>query len=164
MCVCPVGVRGWLVITFKSLSLLSAGGAFRRMKPGTLNGLQVKSYLSASTTGNIIIICMTWVFLYQTLIVGCWSLAGALDAISLKITEFRVGNHCCCELGTWTLHCSSAAAQPSSSRGPCNLTDGEHLIAWWRGLGPYPVGLSLTDVWWLTACWPLRGANKGVTI
>ena len=57
MCVCiyirPVGVRGWLVIPFKSLSLLPAGGAFGRMKTGTLSYLQVKSYLSASTTGNI---------------------------------------------------------------------------------------------------------------
>ena len=55
MCVCvccPVGVRGWLVISFKSLSLLPAGGAFGRMKTGTLSCLQVKSYLSASTTGN----------------------------------------------------------------------------------------------------------------
>ena len=31
VCVC-VGVRGWLVISFKSLSLLPAGGAFGRMK------------------------------------------------------------------------------------------------------------------------------------
>ena len=56
VCVCvyhPVGVRGWLVITFKSLSLLPAGSAFRRMKNETLSFLQVKSYLSASTTGNI---------------------------------------------------------------------------------------------------------------
>ena len=53
VCVCPVGVRGWLVILFKSLSLLPAGGAFGRMKTGTLSCLQVKSYPSASTTGNI---------------------------------------------------------------------------------------------------------------
>ena len=50
---CPVGVRGWLIISFKSLSLLPAGSAFGRMKTGTLSSLQVKSYLSASTTGNI---------------------------------------------------------------------------------------------------------------
>ena len=54
VCVCErVDVRGWLVISFKSLSLLPAGGAFGRMKTGTLSCLQVKSYLSASTTGNI---------------------------------------------------------------------------------------------------------------
>ena len=44
VCVCcPVGVRGWLVISFKSLSLLPAGGTSRRIKIGTL--MQVKSYL-----------------------------------------------------------------------------------------------------------------------
>ena len=53
VCVCVSGVSGWLVISFKSLSLLPAGGAFGRMKTGTLSSLQVKSYLSASTTGNI---------------------------------------------------------------------------------------------------------------
>ena len=56
MCVCVcvvVVVRGWLVISFKSLSLVPAGGSFGRMKTGTLSCLQVKSYLSASTTGNI---------------------------------------------------------------------------------------------------------------
>ena len=53
VCVSPVGVRGWLVISFKSLSLLPAGGAFGRMKTETLSCSQVKSYLSASTTGNI---------------------------------------------------------------------------------------------------------------
>ena len=40
---------------------------------------------------------MTWVSFIR-LLAGCWSLAGALDAISLDITEFRAGNHCCCEL------------------------------------------------------------------
>ena len=45
--VCPVGVRGWLVISFKGLCLLPGGGAFIRMKTGTLSCLQVKSYLSA---------------------------------------------------------------------------------------------------------------------
>ena len=57
MCVCVCVSswckRGWLVISFKSLSLLPAGGAFGRMNTGTLSCLQVKSYLSASTTGNI---------------------------------------------------------------------------------------------------------------
>ena len=42
VCVCPVGVRGWLVISFKSLSLLPAGGAFGRIKTGTVSCLQVK--------------------------------------------------------------------------------------------------------------------------
>ena len=51
VCMCPAGVRGWLVISFKSLSLLPAGGAFGRMKTGTLSSLPVKAYLSASTTG-----------------------------------------------------------------------------------------------------------------
>ena len=51
---CLVGARGWLVISFKNLTLLSAaGGAFRKMKTVTLNCLQMKSYLSASATGNI---------------------------------------------------------------------------------------------------------------
>ena len=45
------------------------------------------------------------------------SLDGALDAISLDITEFKVGNHCCCELGGHTMHRSSAAAQPYISCG-----------------------------------------------
>ena len=52
VCVCA-GVRGWLVISFKSLSLLPTGGAFVRMKTGTLSSLQVRSYLSRLTTGNI---------------------------------------------------------------------------------------------------------------
>ena len=97
MCVSPVGVSGWLVVSYESLSLLPAGSVFEGMKAVTLSSLQVKSYLSASTTGNI---NMTWTFLYQALscIAGCWSLAGALDASSLDIIEFRVGNHCCCEL------------------------------------------------------------------
>ena len=33
--------------------MLPASGAFGRMKTVTLSSLQVKSYLSASTTGNI---------------------------------------------------------------------------------------------------------------
>ena len=54
-CVCVLSswCEGWLVISFKSLSLLPAVGAFGRMKTGTFSCLQVKSYLSASTTGNI---------------------------------------------------------------------------------------------------------------
>ena len=46
-------MRGSLVISFKSLSLRPGGGASGRMKTGTLSSLQVKSYLSALTTGNI---------------------------------------------------------------------------------------------------------------
>ena len=53
---------------------------------------------------------MTWVFFIR-LLAGCWSLAGALDAISLDITEFRVGNYCCCELGG---HAITLQLQPSS--------------------------------------------------
>ena len=47
---CPVGI----VVSYESLSLLPAGGAFKGIKAVTLSSLQVKSYLSASTTGNII--------------------------------------------------------------------------------------------------------------
>ena len=54
-------------------------------------------------------------------------MAGALDVISLGITKFRVGNHCCCELGGNVT--ALAAAQPYPSRGACNLTDGQPLIA-----------------------------------
>ena len=64
VCVCPIGVRGWLVISFKSLSLLPVGGAFGKMKLG----------LSAAYRRNHICqpqpletLNMTWVFLYQTL-------------------------------------------------------------------------------------------------
>ena len=140
-------------------------------------------------------------------------MSGALDAISLDITGFRVGNHCCCESvqsrvawaavspplfgnccvaclrvvswllsGGWgggvgctgcagelrTRHRSPAVAQTSPSCGACNLTDGQPLNArgghqgWWRQLDPYPVGLSLTDVWWLTPIWPYCPA--GTTI
>ena len=56
VCVCvysPVGVRGWLVVFHESLSLLPAGGAFKGMKAETLSSLQIKSFLSSSTTGNI---------------------------------------------------------------------------------------------------------------
>ena len=53
VCVCPVGVSGWLVVSYEILSLLPAGGAFKGMKGVTLSSLQIKSYLSASTTGNI---------------------------------------------------------------------------------------------------------------
>ena len=50
VCVC---VSGWLVVSYESLSLLPAGGASKGMKAVTLSSLQVKSFLSASTTGNI---------------------------------------------------------------------------------------------------------------
>ena len=53
VCVCPVGLSGWLVVSYESVSLLSAGGAFKGMKSVTLSSLEVKSFLSASTTGNI---------------------------------------------------------------------------------------------------------------
>ena len=62
----------------------------------TLSNLQVKSYLSASITGNIKYDLQGYFFI--RLLAGCWSLAGALDAISLDITEFRVVNYYCCEL------------------------------------------------------------------
>ena len=65
----------------------------------------------------------------------------------------------------WTRwHCSSVAAQPYPPCGACNFTDGQPLIeqgdhqGWWGQLGPYPVGLSLTDVWWLT---PQLGPTRG---
>ena len=50
---CPASVRGWLEISLKSLSLLPASDVFEKMITGTLSCLQVKSYLSASTTGNV---------------------------------------------------------------------------------------------------------------
>ena len=54
MCVfSPVGMSGWLVVSCESLSLLPVGGAFKEMKAVTLSSLQVKSCLSALTTGNI---------------------------------------------------------------------------------------------------------------
>ena len=40
---------------------------------------------------------MTWLLI--RFLTGCWSLAGAPNAISMDITNFRVGNHRCCELG-----------------------------------------------------------------
>ena len=74
----------------------------------TLSSSQVKSYLSASTTGNIKY--RLRYFLIRLLVV-CLSLAGALDAIIiLDITEFRVGNHCCCEFGG---HATALQLQPS---------------------------------------------------
>ena len=93
---------------------------------------------------------MTWVFFIR-LLAGCWSLAGALDAISLDITKFRVGNYCCCELGG---HAITLQLQPSSPHlvGLATSAEGQPLIArgghggYWGQLGPYPVGLSLNDV------------------
>ena len=49
-------------------------------------------------------------YFFIRLLAGCWSLAGTLDAISMDITEFRVGNHCCCELGG---HATALQLQPS---------------------------------------------------
>ena len=62
----------------------------------TLSSLQVKLFLSASIIGNIKHDLHGYFFM--KLLAGCWSLAGALSAISLDITEFRAGNRCCCEL------------------------------------------------------------------
>ena len=53
VCVLPVGVSGLLVVSYVSLSLLPAGGVFKGRSAVTLSSLQVKAYLSASTTGNI---------------------------------------------------------------------------------------------------------------
>ena len=88
VCVRPVCVRGWLVLSFKSLSLLPAGGAFRGMKTVTFRSLQVKSYLSASTTGNI---KYAFGYFFIRLLAGCWSLTAALDATSLDITNLELG-------------------------------------------------------------------------
>ena len=52
---------------------------------------------------------MTCVF-FVRLLAEWWSLAGALDAIDPDITEFRVGNHCCCELGGYA---TALQLQPS---------------------------------------------------
>ena len=41
---------------------------------------------------------MKFGYFFIRLLAGCWSLAGALDTISLDITEFRAGNLCCYEL------------------------------------------------------------------
>ena len=46
-------------------------------------------------------------------------------------------------------------ATPDCTRGPSGMVE---------AAGPYPVGLSLTDVWWLTFIRPLWGPTAGTTI
>ena len=73
--VCSVGMSGWLVISREAYSLFQASGAFKGMKTGTLINLEVKSYLSALTTGNI---KYDWGISLSDSWARWWSLAGAL--------------------------------------------------------------------------------------
>ena len=70
---------GWLVVSYESLNLLPAGGAFKGMEAVTFSSLHVKSYLSASTTENIKY--YLGIYFFARLLAECWSLAGALDVI-----------------------------------------------------------------------------------